>query len=546
MGKKSSSKKQKHAEKLVPSDVPAEMPEPTEQKPPGTVARWIREKWLITALVVMALLMLGGMAIMTWSRPASLDVYLPRETIGFVEVNTDFTDAQWEILNAKTPEVVNDAVRFLNETFQVDFTKDVHPWLARRAGLALLPTQTGGQESQQLAQYKPIVFLEIQDEKQALAFFEKRHLQGISEKLQQQTHRGAPMYSYLASNPYTLTRLGRYLIVAPDEATAKAIIDATHDKNGTLATQQALQDVQKNLPRNNLAFGFIKPSYLASQTAGDPFSIANIFTNRLSSEGLAITVDEDHLIAQHVARFDSATRSQQAQPSQKSSPAPYRANLTKLFSTNVTFFAGGTNASGTLTHITTLLSSKDFTGSVIETALKQAIDATLSELTSEEFTELFSREYAIGLDNSALVIAIELGDANANSATKNFMKLKAILQKNPRFTEQTFYESITGNIGILSTSEQARDQAAARANSTTSTATSNSNTSWKHSVTYQSSVESQLETYTKKASDIIFIEGSLLKDYLPPEWSFLARMKHLTLASLSLENGIKTTLLLTP
>lgn len=538
--------------------MPAKTPMSTEQKSRGAVARWIREKWFVTGLVVAALIILGSMAIMAWSRPTSLSVYLPRETIGFIEVSTDFTDIQWEMLNAKAPEVVNDAVRFLNETFQVDFTKDVHPWLARRAGLALLPTQTGGQESQQLAQYKPIIFLEIQDEKQALAFFEKRHLQGISEKLQRQTHRGAPMYSYLASNPYTLIQLGRYLIVAPDEATAKAIIDATHDKNGTLAKQQALRDVQENLPHNHLAFGFIKPRYLASQTAGDPFGIANIFTNRLSSEGLAITVDEDHLIAQHVARFDSTAQSaQQTAPTQQQSippqptPQPYRANLAKLFSPNITFFAGGTRASETITQITTLLASKDIAGSMVETALKQAIDVTLSELTSEEFTELFSREYAIGLDNDALVIAIELGNANSatsGSATKNFMKLKAILQKNPRFAEQTFYESITGNIGILSTSEQARDQAITRANNTanTSAATSSSNVSWKNSATYQSSVKPQLDTYTKKASDIIFIEGSLLKDYLPPEWNFLARAQHLSLASSSLENGIKTTLLFTP
>ncbi len=546
MGKKSSSKKQKRTqgaashvdsagEKLAKSDA-----SPTRRQ---KLQAWIREKWLVTGLTIASLLMLGGMAIFMWTRPVSLDIYLPRETIAFAEVNTNFTDAQWEMLNAKAPDVVGDAIKFLNETLQIDFTKEVHPWLARRAGLALLPTP-GGKESQQLDQYKPIVLLEIRDEQQALAFFEKRRLQGISEKLQQQTHRGTTIYSYPASSPYTFTRLGRYLIVTPDEPTAKAVIDATHDKDGTLASQKSFQEIQKNLPRENLAFGFIKPVYIASHTESDPLGLAAMFTNGLSGEGLSITADSRHLIAQHFALFDSsavqpapALKNQPAPAQPKPVPTPYRANLAQLFSPNITFFAGGTNASETIQHITTLLTKKNFTGSAIEAALKQAIDGTLGELTSQEFNELFSREYAIGLDGDAIVIAIELDGVATNYAAQLFKKMKNILQKNPRFSQETFYETISGNIGILATTEQARNEAVSRMNT---------GDTWKNSTKYKESIEPQLNIYTKKASDIIFIESALLKKYLPHELNFLTKAAHLSLASSTTENGIKTTLLLTP
>lgn len=586
MGKKSSLKKQKREGKdQASSKASSKSRVGIRQR----VQDWLPspEKWVATGMVVIGLLMLGTAALTSWielTRPKSLSLFVPKDTIGIVEVNTDLQDSQWEDFQSLTekiasttnttttssqnsPEIlpknafpkIADLIEKLNTSFSIDFTKDIYPWLGRRAGIALL------------ADFKPALFLEVKDEKRALAYFQTRRLQGTSADFQDKEYRGVTMHEYATSTPFAMMSLGRYLIVTGDESSAKKIIDASDDRSGTLYSQYAYQRVQKAFSSDRLAFVYGKPEYkkllmlngetspmglteeqaLSGIGGGESVSgisgmikiFSDMMENVVAGEGVNIKMLGDKLALEHFAFFNEATR---AGKKFIKSSEKYQANLAEFFSPDTEFFAGGQDlpsffkqlenmTSATITSgtpDTTNPSSKIATSS-LET---QLIKNFAGKLTTQEFDKLTKNEYAIGLDHGAMKIVVTLNgiaDKEKESLLKKLAYNASVSEHGPDSAPRPYATRLLGDIGVITSAPEELDATVALWTASTSIAKK----TLKTSAIYQQMIEPLMQS----ADDIIFIRPTNMTQ-LTGSLAWLRSIPQISLASTSFEDGIKTTI----
>ena len=551
MGKKSSSKKQKLHEKNVSPDTKAPAPR-------GRFAEWTREKWLATGLMVVALVMLSFAAVVSWihlMQPKPISLLVPKDTIAIAEIDTDLADTQWEKYNALTNNgiglpAVGDLIGVLNTALHVDLTKDIYPWLARRASVALL------------ADFKPALFLEIKDQPQALAYFQNRRLEGTSEQFQQKEYRGTTFYQYVASSPFSIFSIGGYLVIAGDESSAKRIVDAAHDKNETLYAQLAYQHIASAFPDDRLAFVYGKPGYLkllagdtsaqfptsaTSQSSITPLvpssqpspqnslqqltqTLEQSFSSILAGEGMSIKALDDKLLIEHLALFSDATR---AAKIFLKLPQKYQAHLAEFFSPETEFFTGGENMPLVMQKFATLIASKETSQQAIETNINAQITEFFGgKLTTQEFATLTQHEYAIGLDHGAMKIAIAL-TGTEQEKDRLLKKLMYALQWKLLNTQLT--SRVIGDVGIIASSQESLADA-------TDLWSHPEKPNFKTSQVYQQIITPQMQS----SDDIIFAKPASLQNFLPDSLAFLKNIPALSIGSTAFEDGMKTTMLIAP
>lgn len=571
MGKKSSSKKKKIQEKQASS-------QESKSAKRRWLKEWSREKWLATGLVVAALMMLSWAAVVSWihlMQPKQISLLVPKDTIAIMEIDTDFSGAQWEKYNALTSSTnapsgipgVADLLSSVNSVLNINVANDIYPWLARRASVALL------------ADFKPALFLEVKDKNQALTYFQNRRLEGTAEQFQQKEYRGTTLYQYVASTPFSIFSLSSYLVIASDEASAKRIIDASHDKSETLYAQYAYQHVYNAFAGERLAFAYGKPEYLnlfaasgtsfttlpsiPSSSPSQPSSLSlasqsllssslpqsssssspsasslqqltsmleHAFSNILAGEGMSVKALDDKLMIEHLALFNDATR---ATKTFLKLPQKYQARLTEFFSPETEFFAGGENMPLVMQKFATLLATKEMSQQAIETNIKtQVTEFFGGKLTTQEFESLTQNEYAIGLDHGAIKIVVAL----TGSEQENDRLLKKLMYALEWKTINTQLASrIIGNVGLITSSQESLEDAVQLWSRP-------EKQSLKTSHIYQQMIEPQMHS----ADDIIFAKPSSMTSIIPDSLSFLKGIAALSMASTAFEDGMKTTLFIAP
>lgn len=589
MGRKSSSKKQKHIDEQAAKDAAALK---------KSMRIWTREKWLATGLVLigLALFILVGLA--SWSylmRAKSISLFVPRDTIALAEINTDFNDPQWmwfdqmangmtdertyeltnEVTNKVTDGMVNavsgvalatfpklpDIITALNDTLQIDFTKDIYPWLSRRAGAALLPG------------LKPVLFLEVKDKKQALDYLRSRHLQDGAEHFTEVAYRGFIMYEYAESSPFTIVSIGRYIVISSDEETAKKIIDSSKDKQGSLYGEYTFQRIKSAFSGDRLAFIYGKPAYLdALTTSNTPvFSadtntsqpsrqsvlqlIGSAFSSTLGGEGMSIKMVKNMLVIEHEALFSEATRAAKSflKVSEK-----YRATLAEFFTPEVRLFAGGIDLPAVLSQFSALVATKTRSSQTTESQLGTVIIDLLGDrLSIDDLANLTKHEYAIGLEPeiaanvppssaypSSLKFVVRFGPETSDQQRQVLLKKAATAMQSldPRLVNSpsqnlqsglSYPTTLLGDVGIITATQQLMAQ-------TVAAYTSGNKNSLRTSELYAQMIAPQMQS----ADDILYLQPSKIQ--LPTSLRWLSAVSQLSMASTAFEDGMKTTLLIAP
>lgn len=533
MGKKSSSKKQKRIAEQSGDSA-------KNKKSKGHLLSrlemkiWAREKWLATGLMVVALLVLGLATFISWQRlmaPKSISLFVPRDTVAMAEIDTDFADSQWQNMSGN----IADLVHAIDTTFQVNFTNDVYPWLARRAGIAML------------SNFKPAIFLEVKDEKQALAFFQNRQLQGAQDATTQQLkdseYRGVMLHEYAESSPFTFMMLGRYFIAASDESVAKSIIDASNDKSGALYDQYAFQRVKNSFSGDHVAFLYGKPSYFTNLIPGLKGPEDGLLSSIFSGEGVSIKALKDMIAIEHMAFFNDDIRGKKEF---LKIPKKYRTNLAEFFSPDVTFFAGGENLSLVFEKFATLLATKDMTTEAITAGLTIKVSQLVgggnaSGLIVKSMTDLAKNEYAFGIDHGAIKIALQVSEEGAQEMSreetqKTEQKIKqfvAALQALPDLQRETVSWKMVGNVAVItSTPDELTKTLALWSDAKQS--------SLKYSAAYSRIIEPQMQS----ADDIIYMKPVALGSLIPEPFTLLGSISEMSIASTAFEDGMKTTVLI--
>jgi len=145
----------------------------------------------------------------------------------------------------------------LNEMFNIDFEKDVAPWLYRKAGLAIIESQTieGG--------FDTLVFIETQDKEATIAFMEKRGVQsgtegrGTQEHVISEDYKGKKIYRYPISFEFQFTFIGKYLVVGNNREILEYVIDADSIFKTKLNRDPKYTNTMHNVSYNNLISGYL-------------------------------------------------------------------------------------------------------------------------------------------------------------------------------------------------------------------------------------------------------------------------------------------------
>lgn len=578
MGRKSSSKKQKHLDEQAAKEAAALK---------KSMRIWTREKWLATGLVLIGLVLFILVGLASWSylmRAKSISLFVPRDTIALAEINTDFTDPQWtwfdQMANGMADEVADemsdvtlatfpklpDLITTLNDTLQIDFTKDIYPWLSRRAGAALLPG------------LKPVLFLEVKDKKQALDYLRSRHLQDGAEHFTEVAYRGFTMYEYAESSPFTIVSIGRYIVVSSDEETAKKIIDASKDKQGSLYGEYTFQRIKSAFSGDRLAFIYGKPAYLdALTTSNTPvFSadtnasqpsrqsllqlISSAFSNTLGGEGVSIKMVKSMLVVEHEALLSEATR---AAKSFLKVPEKYRATLAEFFTPEVRLFAGGIDLPAVLSQFSSLVATKIRSSQTTESQLGTVIIELLgNKLSIDDLTNLTKHEYAIGLEPeiaanvppssaypSSLKFVVRFGPETSDQQRQVLLKkaATALQSLDPRLLNSpaqnspaqnlrsnlSYPTTLLGDVGVITATQQLMAQ-------TVAAYTGGNKNSLRMSALYAQMIAPQMQS----ADDILYLQPSKIQ--LPVSLSWLRAVSQLSMASTAFEDGMKTTVLIAP
>lgn len=561
MGKKSSHKKQKK----VTSDIEKNIHD-VEKADGSAVAvesRFIRlrQKMLALVLMIASLVALAFFAIFIWgelTKPLSISKFIPQDAIGFIELDTNLEGVSWQnyhnLSAQKNIPAISNLIEKINTTLNVDIMKEVYPWLSRRAGIALL------------SDMKAVLFLEVRDATQALDFFRKHRLKSITEDLQEQDIDGVKTYHYIASSTLSLTVLGNYLIVASDEGAMRQIIQAT--KNTSLFVNRQFQRIHNAIPqKNRLGFIFARPGQLTQIVPSIPKPWSQTLMQDFIAEGASIKALDNFFAIEHLALFSNKPSG----PTEKDSTPPprqkYRAELMDAFSDKTQLYIGGQDI-GRIRETIGRISDQsifDYT----KTIIKKTFDG---EISFEEMQKLLRGEYALGLDDGAWKMAIQL--TNSDEDKKVLQKIIRGVESSRIFFPPVIEDgTVKGSAKSMKKSEteyrgmtiQAMEiegemrglylatdnqkamitfslEAMRRMIDLVSTAGTLENISLKKTSSYETFIAPQLTN----ADDMIYARPHTLEDMLPDPLKFLRTLSEISLATNSFEDGMKTIILASP
>ncbi|MEK7544581.1 MAG: DUF3352 domain-containing protein [Patescibacteria group bacterium] len=246
MGRKSSLKKKRHDEEGEKTE---HEQDDTEKVRFFTVHRFVQIFLAAGAIIVIGVL--GQLIWQNLTAPRAIAQYMPADRTALIaEIDTDFERDEWKnFFNffQNTPEFQKETwVRFLETQMNLNFEKQIQPWIGRKIGVAMLENGM------------PIYFIESKSEKKTIKFFQQFQLSGVEEKVEQKSYRGNDYYQFQVGNGSAMGFFGRYLAIAPSEKTMKELVDAVTDGK-TLESGDAYHEETKKVGKNAQLFAYIDP-----------------------------------------------------------------------------------------------------------------------------------------------------------------------------------------------------------------------------------------------------------------------------------------------
>lgn len=239
--------------------------------------------------------------------------YLPaNDTFAVVELNISNSDADdFEKMFAKYP-VYNklSIIAEINTLLNVDYKKEIAPWLGRKIGMALIKNQPSPEEE---AKILPLGFIEISNFKQALEFFESHKLENGEDAVQIVDIDGEKIYEYAMSHNIYFSFLDNYMVLSNDKSAIRNIIGEARNPQKRLVETEKYHQIADNLPSNDLAFGYFDLASLTKYILNSPnfimengFILTNFepFLAIFDAEGFSISSEEQGLKIQTYTNFN--------------------------------------------------------------------------------------------------------------------------------------------------------------------------------------------------------------------------------------------------
>ncbi|MBA4336917.1 hypothetical protein C0416_04070 [bacterium] len=373
-------------------------------------------------------------------RPQDIAVMLPKDgvvAVMQVSVNSGHEQIQrfYEELNKYElyhPETLKS---LLNGALEVDFDKDISPWLNRQVGFALVEKQA------EKGQVDVLLFFETKDKNATLEFLKSRGLKTQEDYLLTTNHNGVDIYRYALSQTYNFMFVGKYLVVANNEAVLQSVVDS----KAKLKSNPSYQKVSQNLPINNLFFAYTDAGKLIDVLknnegfmsekgrellAFEPFlKLYKAFgvTAVMENGNLAVqtftSLDEEYLSGKELIGFDTK----------------FRSNLLDYASEDVVFYAGGFDLQKQINRYSDLMSAGgEVSYLIFEGVLQSQKDKYLGQEIdlNEDVYPLLQGEYAFLVNkndqNESVSVILELADPlrdrdKIESIVDSFVRKSAIL-----------------------------------------------------------------------------------------------------------------------
>jgi hypothetical protein len=180
------------------------------------------------------------------------------------------------------------SARFLGQA-GVDYEADVRPWIGNQLSIAARPGATLTDQPALL------VLVDVKDRDSAAEAMQ-RIAAGRGQTATESTHQGQPIS---VADDFTWALLDELLIVAVDQPSLEAALDAEADRRSSLADDAAYVAAMRRLPADHLAAAYLDLAQLAD-TAGVGEQVAGY-----STVSAALIAEPNGLRLQGVAPFDA-------------------------------------------------------------------------------------------------------------------------------------------------------------------------------------------------------------------------------------------------
>jgi len=406
----------------------------------------------ILALIgLFALTYIGLFLFGKFFRPEALAEILPQdESVAVLELNTDGASDQikqfYDTLKNYPVYQKNNIEGLMNTLLNMDFAKDVEPWLGRKIGIALIKFQPAGASTENGMILNPVVFIESRDHEITIEKLKARALQESKLDLVYTEYQGFKLYSYTSTGRFHFVFINNYLVIAKDEETIKFLIDQ-FSKGKKLADDESYMKVANNLPPNNVAFGYIDyvklfdailhndPKFVAEK--GQDYLALKPFISLFKADGVVVVAEKGKLVAQEYTLMD---KQQFGDEGFLTYNDKYDGKLLSLANPDLVMLAGGHDLTKEIKRLQELFKAGTKTSSlifdgVLEAQKEQYFGKEIS--LKDDIYPLLQGEYLITVEKSfeepVITFFLELKDKNDDAT--NFEKLvTAFVQTSGIFT----------------------------------------------------------------------------------------------------------------
>jgi Protein of unknown function (DUF3352) len=249
--------------------------------------------------------------------------------------------------NPDVKKALDDAKANATKESDLDYDKDILPWLGTEAGIAMFNIPETGS-----SQNPDVLFaVATRDAKASEAALEKlraKQAETSGKPFEQGTHEGVTYWfqksdSSSGSDTY-LSVFNGFVVLATSEETLFGAIDRAKKGGESLATNQAYQATLAELPKNGVFFTFIDWTALAdimvksnTSTQLTPEQLAQL--KAFQTVGLAFTLQPDGVQIDSAVRFDPKQLPASAQAALNRPGSP-NGVLTKIPNSALGFYSG--------------------------------------------------------------------------------------------------------------------------------------------------------------------------------------------------------------
>jgi len=403
MGKKSSEKKKRIQKETlqVPKEKPIEeikIPEALPCKKKVEIPIQKIAGVFMAVVVLLTLFVFGATLLKKAFSAVPLSELLPAEkTAALFEMNTnpDHTQmVQARKLLSKGNYSFDKIMNKINEEFEINFEKDIKPWLGRNVGIAeIMPDPVTGNIS-------TVYFIEAFSRKGAENFIKENKK---SEKV------GAEIFRFTlqkSKENIFVSFLGEYLMISPSEEAIKTLVSTESQSLKRLSESEEFMRAKENLPLNKIANLFVDfekapekllQKYGLMNESSILISIIRPFVNLFSAESFWVMAGNENFIVKSYSNLKSSYLKGKGDITYKDKYTP---SLVSYIPDDIMGFWGGVDLEKQIKRIVEILGQgAESVGSLFENVLENYTEKYFGNTVSleDDIYPLVKNEFAIGV-----------------------------------------------------------------------------------------------------------------------------------------------------